>query len=277
MLVAGESEAKLIEMTKATIKQLERKFEDLVTHARKYMVATNVDVQDLLQSMTLLQGDLRSEHKLFIQEKGEKLRKAESINDVFLTANEYWDFLNYSLLQHVLDKHASDEIKKAMEGYAEEITQFRKKTKLRVFSKVHKRKPKKADDKFKELVSEHNIDLSTATLEDVEQFRNDICNELSLFPFSLQLAALTPGSVVITWLVPQSLVAHIQKAITLNSQTMRKYHVTQLTVDGFITYYNNAGNWRCDFQYYEGASNSTNVTAPGTHKLPYSTCTVPMN
>ena len=39
MLDVGESEAKLIEMTKATIKQLEGKFEDLVTRARKYMVA----------------------------------------------------------------------------------------------------------------------------------------------------------------------------------------------------------------------------------------------
>ena len=266
MLVVDESEAKLIEVTKATIKQLEEKFDDLVSRARKHMVATRVDVQDLLQSITLLHGDLKSEHKLFIQEKEEKLRKVESINDVFITANGYWDFLNYSLLQHVIGKHASDEIKKAMQRYSGEITQFRKMTKLRVFSKVHKRKPKKADDEFKKLFSEHKINWSTATLEDVEQIRNDICNELSLSTFSLQLAAVKMGCVVLTWLVPQSLVAHIQKAITLSSQTMRQHHVSQLTVDGFITYDSHAGDCICTSEYYIYWCKSSS-TANGTHKL----------
>ena len=55
----------LIEMTKATIKQLEKKFDDLILTARKYMVTTQVDVQDLLHSITRLPGDLKSEHKLF--------------------------------------------------------------------------------------------------------------------------------------------------------------------------------------------------------------------
>ena len=186
---------------------------------------------------------------LFIEKKEEKLSKAKRVEDVFLTANGYWDFPNYSLLQHIIDRHASDEIRKEMERYAEEITQFRKRTCLRVFSKVYKRKPKKVDDEFKKLVSEHNIDWSTATLEDVEQLRNGICSELSFFSFSLQLAAVTTGSVVLTWLVPQSLVAHIQKAITLSSQTMRKHHVSQLTLDGFITYDRHAGKCMRQFVF----------------------------
>ena len=231
----------MIEMTKATINVLEKTFDDLVSHARKCMVTTHVDVQDLLQSITRLPGDLKSEHKLFTKKKGKKLIKAKKVEEVFLIANEYWDFLNYSLLYHIIDRHASDEMKVEMKGYADKIAQFRKTTCLRVFSKVYKRKPKTTDDQFKKLVSEHKIDWSTATLEHVEQFRNDICSELSLSAFSLQLAAITTGSVVLTWLVPQSLVAHIQKAITLSSQTMRKHHVSQLTVDGFIPYDGHAG------------------------------------
>ena len=244
MLDVGQSESQLIEKTKATITQLQRKFNDLVSRARKYMAATHVDVQDLLQSITLLQGDLKSEHKLFIENKEEKLRKAESINDVFITVNGYWDFLNYSLLQHIIDQHATDEMKMEMEGYAKDIAQFRKETELRVFSKVYKRKPK-ADDEFVKLVSKQKIDWSKATLEVVEQFRNDICSELSLSTFSLQLAAVEKGCIVLTWLVPQSLVAHIQKAITLSSQTMRKHQVSQLIVDGFVTYESHAGNCMC--------------------------------
>ena len=88
------------------------------------MVTNHVDVQDLLQSITRLPGDLKSEHVLFIEKKEEKLSKAKRVEDVFLTANGYWDFPNYSLLQHIIDRHASDEVRKEMERYAEEITQF---------------------------------------------------------------------------------------------------------------------------------------------------------
>ena len=236
----------MISMVNAKIKELERKFDDLVLHAQDDMTNNHVDVRHLRHSVKCLPSHLKSEHEHFTERKEDALRKAKSVDDVFFTADGYWDFLNYSLLQHIIDRHASDEIKKEMEMYVQEIVSFRKKTSLRGFSKAYRRKPKKADEKFKKLVSEHNFDLSTATLEDVEQFRNDICSELSLFPFSLQLAALTTGSVVITWLVPQSLVAHIQKAITLSSRTMKKHHVTQLTVDGYIIYDGNAGSCMCN-------------------------------
>ena len=253
--------SELIEIARTAIRLLEETFDDLVLCTRKYMTTTHVDVQDLLHSITRLPGDLKSEHELFIEKKEEKLSRAKRVEDVFLTANRYWDFLNYSLLQHIIDRHASDEIKQEMKGYAGEIAQFRKKTCLRMFSKVYKRKPKKADDQFKKLVSEHKIDWSTATLEDVEQFRNDICSELSLSAFSLQLAAVTTGSVVLTWLVPQSLVAHIQKAITLSSQTMRKHHVVQVVVDGFITYDSHTGNCMNSLQYFVDAQtfNATEI------------------
>ena len=69
--------SEMIEMTKATIKQLENKFDDLVSCARKYMVTTHVDVQDLLHSITRLPGDLKSEHKIFTKKQEKKLRKSK--------------------------------------------------------------------------------------------------------------------------------------------------------------------------------------------------------
>ena len=242
----------------AAIKKLEEKFDDLVLHAQDDLSTNHVDLRYLRHSIIRLPCQLKSEHKEFINKVKEDLMKAESVDRIFLIADDYWDFLNYSLLQHIIERHASAEVKKEIEEYAQEILVFRRETSLRGFSKANKRKPKpkKVDNEFRQLVSEHDIDWSTATLEDVEKFRNDICSELSLFPFSLQLAAITTGSVVIIWLVPKSLVAHIQKSITLSSQTMRKHHVTQLTVDGFITYYSTAGNGMCNptvtFSLYKG-------------------------
>ena len=85
------------------------------------------------------------------------------------------------------------------------------------------------------------MDWATATLEDVEKFRNDMCCELSLYTFSLNLLALARGCVEITWQVPRSLSAYVQRSVKPSSPSMRKYHVSQLIIDGFIAYDNTTG------------------------------------
>lgn len=231
--------------TKKAIDQLEKNFDDLVLHAQDDMIFNKVDVRHLRHSITRLPGDLKDEHEQFLKEEKEEIRKAEKVEDVFFTAEGYWDFLNYSLLQHLIDRHATDKIKDEMEEHDDRIKVFRKETFLCTFSKAYKRKPKQVDHKFREMVTEHDMDWSVATLEVVEQFRNCVCSELSLRKFCLQLAAVTLGSVVITWLVSASLVAYIEKAIKFNSQCLRIYHVSHITVDGHIIYDGSAGTCVC--------------------------------
>ena len=206
------------------------------------MISNEVEVRHLRQSFFLRPGDLRSEHKSFVKENKAELKAAESIEDLFITADEYWDFLNFSLLKHLINRHASEEIKVEVVEYGQQIHSFRKKTQLNIFSKVYQRKEvRKVDNNFCKIITEHNIDWSTATLEDVEAFRNQLCSELSLYEFSLQVAMLISGSVVITWLVPQSLVEYFLKSVKLNSRSLKDHHVTKFTIDGFIVYDANTG------------------------------------
>ena len=207
------------------------------------MIRNKIEVLHLRHSIIRLPGDLKNEHHIFVKKVKAELKKAEPIADIFFTVDDYWDFLNYSLLEHIIDRHASDNVKKEMAEYVAQVSAFRRKTRLDKFSEIYKRKEKKVDEKFRTLVTEHDIHLSTTTLEKVEEIRHDICSELSLREFSLQLAAVAPGSLVITWLVPQSLVAYIQKSIKLSSPAMRKHHVSQLTLNGFIIYDSTIGNY----------------------------------
>ena len=233
---------KEIEGIRIRIPQLVRKFKDLVVAAQKDMSSSNTDVEDLCHSILLLPRDLKDEHKCVIKEIKAELKYAKSVKDVLYAVDDHWDFLNYSLLQHIIKEYASEELKKQMSDFAKEVITFRKETRLHIFSKLFKRKRKKANDKFRKLVTEHDIDLKTATLERVEEIRQDICSELSLPDFSLELAAVESGSLVITWLVPQSLVAYIQEAIKLSSPSMRYHNVSKLTIDGFIAYDSTIGN-----------------------------------
>ena len=172
---AGQTESEMVAMTKTTINRLEEMFDDLVLYAQEDMITNHVNVGRLHQSIVHLPHELKREHTKFFKEMEDDLKKAESISDIFFTAKGYWDLLNYPLLQHIINRHATDEVKKEMNGYAEEILVFKKKTRFSTFSMAYTRKPQKIDPKFRELVSEHNIDWSTATIEDVERFCSDFC------------------------------------------------------------------------------------------------------
>ena len=228
-------EIKEKEKTKGEEKQLEKMFDDIILRVRKDIMRNKIDIPDLRHSIIRLPGDLKSEHEFFIDKVKAELKKAESIEDIFLILDDYWDYLNYSLLEHIVDRHvSSDEIKKEMTEYAKEIRSFRMKTRLNIFYHVHKRRPK-VDEKFRSAVAKQDIDRFTA-LEDVEKFRNDLCSELSLQTFSLQVAVVAQGCVEITWLVPPSLVAYILETMKLSSPTMTSHHISKLTIDGFIAY-----------------------------------------
>ena len=238
------TDKEMVKMIKKTMKQLEKKFRVLVSSTKKHMITESVDVSELCDAVTNLPTTLKEEHKKFIKEKEDEISKAEGIDKVFRIANKYWDFLNYSLLQYIIDEYGSDEIQSEMEAFDEEIRSFRRNTLLKPFSKVYKRKPELENEKeMKKLISVHEkIDLATATLEDVEKFRNKLCSELSLYEFSLQLAEIQDGCLMLTWLVSTSLVAHVQKTIKPSSPTMKRHNVSLFIVDGFVAYYSSVGN-----------------------------------
>ena len=228
--------SKEIDEAEEEIKQLEKTFDDIIICAQDDMMQNKVEVRHLRHSIVRLPRHLKCEHQFFVQKVRKKLEKAKTIEAIFLIVDDYWDFLNYSILEHIIDRHASDDVKTKMAEYVEQIKSFRRGTRLKVFSQVYKRKPRNVDEKLRKLISTQKVNWSTATLEDAERFRNDFCSELSLFDFSLELAVVTQGCVEITWLVPESLVAYIQKSVKLSSPTMRNHHISHLTIDGFVVY-----------------------------------------
>ncbi|CAI8045392.1 Ankyrin repeat domain-containing protein 29, partial [Geodia barretti] len=115
-------------------------------------------------------------------------------------------------------------------------TGFRKETRLEIFSEVCADEPEDINGRFTTMVSKHQMDWRTATLEDVEKFRIQVCRELSLYDFSLNLVKVARGCVEVTWRVPRSLVTYIQNSVKPSSHSMMEHHVTTLTIDGFIVY-----------------------------------------
>ena len=229
-----------IEVATFRVTQLQKRFIEISLNAAEEM-SENVPVRNLRYSFITLPPKLKKERKNFVREAKPDLNQAESVDDIFDVIGEHSDYLRYSLLKYVIDLYGSDELKKEMADYESEMKVFRKKTRLQIFSEVCDDQPEKVNGNFSEMVTKHDINWATATLDDVERFRIEVCRELSLYDFSLNLVQVARGCVEIMWKVPKSLVAYIQRSIKPSSRSMREHHVTTLTIDGFIAYDNITG------------------------------------
>ena len=224
-------------------------------------LSSNVEVKKLRYSLLCLPSNLKKEHKKFSMEAKAQIKQAESSEDIIEVIGEHYDYLHYSLLKYVVDLYGGQVLKEKMAKYAEKIKVFRKETRLQVFSEVCDDEPEKIDGKFATMVSKHQMDWSTATLEDVEKFRIKFCRELSLYDFSLNLLKVARGCVEVAWRVPRSLVTYIQNSIKPSSQSTMEHHVTTLTIDGFIIYDSSFGIY---FEYHKGLLNLFYSHAEGT-------------
>ena len=224
-----------MEETEKKIADLQRSYTQIIRHAVEYM-KSHVSVEDLRYAVLFPFPSIKKEHKkLFVKAKTE-VKEAESIDDILFVVGDHCNYLSYSLLSHLIDLYGNDELKKEMGDYSKRMAVFRHETRLAIFFEVCDDKPEKDDSKYSTMITKHQVDWATATLEDVENIRKEFCCELSLYDYSLNLQQVARGCVEITWLVPRSLVAYIQQSIKPSSPSMMKHHVSTLTIDGFIAY-----------------------------------------
>ena len=165
---------------------MEDKFDQLVDKTQDGLLEQNIPLQRLKRCITRLPAFTKDQHITFIQDHLSDIRESKSMEDIFLLLNLYWDFLNYTLLEHIVLKFGNNETKAAMDKYVSELVIFRSTTKLSEFIDHWPRKRKVAPD-MSTLVTKMQKDWSNCTLEDVEQFRTTLTQELLLSSFAMVL------------------------------------------------------------------------------------------
>ena len=152
------------------IRTMEIKFGQLVD---KVQEEHNIPLQKLKRCITLLPASTKDHHIAFIRENLSEIKESKCMEDIFLLLNFYWDFLNYTLLEHIVTEFGNNDTKAAMAKYICELVAFRKATKLSEFI-THWQCTGKVPPDMSRLVIKMDKDWSNCTLEDVEQFRRTL-------------------------------------------------------------------------------------------------------
>ena len=112
---------------------MEIKFDQLVDKSQDGLIENNIPLQRLKRCITRLHASIRYQHIAFIRENMKAITHAESMEEIFGVLNLYWDFLNYTLLEHIVNEFGNNDTKAAMVNYVTELVAFRKATNLSNF------------------------------------------------------------------------------------------------------------------------------------------------
>ena len=219
---------------KKRIDVLGNKFDVLKNNVIKCLEKKPIAVSKVADALTSLSPDHDDNHdRKFLESHTPALFRAANTAEQFGTINFHWSYLDPSLLDHLIRDFNLEEVKGEMETYKSDLGQFRKKTPLTLFCRAQRKKRARLSPDFQEVVAEFDWP-NDVTLEVVEQFRQEYADHYGLREFAMMVAQVRPGSFIVTWFVPESVVEKLKGK--LPRDILKKYSVTKLEIAGTCVY-----------------------------------------
>ena len=216
------------------IKQLESRFRDLVYCTHIALVGNGINVDKLYAWLVALDVSQKHEHQEFIDHHLMNIHQDTTFSNLWAKLGKYWDFLNFDLLEHVINKFGSEDHKHKMKSYKHDLQFFRKSTRLCDF--IHcwpVRGQTPPETELREFIMKVGHQWDSCTLEDLESLKGVITRKFFLPEFTLQLKKLMEGSITITWLIPVPFVKRLQEAIeSTSSKFFMEQKIETIIVDG---------------------------------------------
>lgn len=219
----------------AQIRQFMTKFETLALSCLSELEETQLGLRKFRHSLMLLPATIKLEHTAFLKENLPTFLRAESLEEIFMHLNLYWNFIDYSLLDYIIDRFCSEGLKMEMSEYRSDLENFRRVTTI---GQMIRSWPGRVEPppSFTEFTNTLDRDASTFTLEELEELRMKICNEFTLSNFILMFRGVVEGSLIITWFVPTSIVAQLRHDLLEKARSRSRFFednaITSVSIDG---------------------------------------------
>ena len=191
----------------------------------------NVSLSMVKLCITQLPVSLKHQHIKFLQENHAAIENAESVREIFSILSPRWNFLNCGLLNEIVRKLGSYEIKQLMEKYTEKLREFRMKTKLSGFV-ITDRGAQICPSNVSELNTLMGENWCDHTLEELDRFRIELAYQFCVEEYALPCKKIKLGSISVTWALPDCLPGIDDKLQYIFSLLKEKYGVLMIELQG---------------------------------------------
>ena len=202
-------------------------------------VKGKVEPHIFLSRVTCLPVSVASpQHRSFIEKKLTNILPPVTFESIWSILNLYWDFLNYGLLEHIINKCGSEALKQQMQDYVDELSTFKQTTRLCDFIKSWPcRDDGRPEDCLRKMIVKMQKEWSQCTLQDVESFKKALVHRFFLPEFDIHLQKAERGCVCVTWLTSPSIATLLQQNLAnIETEFFKKHGVDAVTIDGQDVY-----------------------------------------
>ena len=228
---------------KVKINQLQGKFFDLHNRFKLELLRSNISVEDILGSLTLLPMELKPEYDESIQAKLPQIQTATTITQLMHWVNPLFTFIDYNLLNYLASKFGSIQLQAGMSSYIQEVQAFMCVTKVNDVM-PHWPGIKISSDGFSELWIKIKANPELYTLKELQEFRDKYCATIKLSAVLSSIKSLIPASsFFIVLLVPTATTIEVGKAINF----YREEQVCMVVLDNKLLYLSDSTNQVINF------------------------------
>jgi len=141
-----------------------------------------------------------------LDEHREEIKKAKTISEIFHILCPYFDYLNYELLEYIIELHGTNDDAERLRSYHDKLHKF---CKRRIFEVLMPGSDTgTGDSKQKKFVVKLNVRESIACKE-LRQIKGRIATILQVEMAALIIVGVDPGCVELTFLIPKFMAREI--------------------------------------------------------------------
>ena len=204
------------------------KFSLLVTKSRRKLQNRKVDVDDIQTFLVTMYSSPDSEDGS--DTVTTVVESAKSLDEIFcaLSKHRLWDYINYYLLQNIIEKFAGDddELNGMMGQYQEDLTGYVLTLRIQTYLDAIKHPiamshsdnladevvPLQQDHKlFGKLTAKCEVNVTNHTLSYIIDLWKSLAKQFALPRPAMILHDIAKGCIGITWLIPANLGTHITR------------------------------------------------------------------
>ena len=190
---------------------------------------SQVFFRKLRTTVAVLPTSLKYQHKYFLEHHSPQIARATTVEEIFSILNRYCNFLNCSLLAHIISKFGNEGLKKQLRVYTQHLQAFRSQTLITDFLKVCRENPQLPVSVA--LKTKMSPEWEHRTLEEAEEYRKAMAQNSSLADYVLSLVKGETGSIYLTWSIPdRAMIGFLVAA--MNSPFLEHHGVEDVTIDG---------------------------------------------
>ena len=174
------------------------------------------------------------------------LKPSASISEMFetLTVEAVWDFMNYYLLEIIIEEYGDGRTKEMMEQYKQDLTGYMLVTKIKdhldavdLEHPTHRVLPIPQEKLFSLLKAKvKGVNITHHSLKYIRDLWESLPNQLSLPKHILVLYRIGEGCLEMTWCIPSELATYVVRKAKYSEQYFEEQQFLQVSVDGVHIY-----------------------------------------